>query len=160
MLLAPAFPIPFTPPSTPTYNIHTPTPCVLNTTGFWRLLTVREGRHQTFIPEPQSAASSSDEPPRSEFHSFDELDWQRWLVKIPLGGQPATTAEEPQAGAEGGSEGSSAKEPEGSAPFLEGPQAPPPDALMIVVQVRAWFSVVHVWGVWFGKVGRVVSAYG
>jgi hypothetical protein len=62
--------------------------------GFWRLLTVREGRQNTFLPRP-GAADGSAAPTTA--HSFAELEWRHWLVELP----EAVAEQTAEAGAEG-----------------------------------------------------------
>ena len=47
--------------------------------GFWRQLTVREGRERPFIPCIEQDASSA-----GQIH-FESLDWQQWLITDAAG---------------------------------------------------------------------------
>jgi hypothetical protein len=52
--------------------------------GFWRLLTVREGRSSTFLPLPAAgAASAGGEQPLPSDCCLSDLPLQRWLVRNP-----------------------------------------------------------------------------
>lgn len=98
--------------------------------GFWRLLTVREGRSSTFLPLPAAgAASAGGEQPLPSDCCLSDLPLQRWLVRNPRA----------QAGAvdelvallklpDGGLELPEVTEAE--------PAAPPPSEIAVMVQVH------------------------
>eukprot|EP00884_Botryococcus_braunii_P022238 jgi/Botrbrau1/8699/Bobra.0311s0014.1 len=78
--------------------------------GFWRLLTVREGRKETFLPIP-GGVEEAGLPTTA--HSFADLDWERWCLRLP----PNPTEED--------------------VPVVDErcPPAPLPDQVMLVLQI-------------------------
>ena len=104
--------------------------------GFWRLLTVREARRATPMPAPGAGGAGAVADLLEEGLAdqgaacppFVDLQWERWLV--PAGALP----KEEDGG--GGKEGSAAAAaPAASLPPSPPPPLPPPDEVMMVIQV-------------------------
>lgn len=87
--------------------------------GFWRLLTVREGRQQTFFPPSPVAAAASSTPAGSSgscTQAFDELQATQWLVSLGGGAVNGAIPLDQVTEAE--------------------PAAPAPDEVLLMVQVN------------------------